>query len=156
MPVLERARPKVAQVAKTKPQPKVNSKPKPKSISPLAVTPKRRPAEKRKRLPRDLGDLVLVTRWLAGDYMKSIAHGAGKCRSQATERIHRIGVPRRAPGKRMALSMWPFIVAWAKAGFTAAEIADGIGLKGRARALMIDPDIFRITEPDPRGPVGDA
>jgi hypothetical protein len=47
-----------------------------------------------------------------------------------------MGNPHRLPGARGG-TLYSSVLAWAKAGYSAAEIAEGIGLTGKAKQIAI-------------------
>lgn len=73
-------------------------------------------------------DRRIVCMWLDGMKAEAMAAEIGISRGPLLRRVGELGLPRRLPGaKCQAPSLWPCIVAWARSGFDAVEIAEGIG-----------------------------
>lgn len=68
--------------------------------------------------------------WLSGMKSEAIAAELGMTRGPLTRRVRTLGLPKRragASGISLTPSLWPFIVEWARLGFTPMDIAVGIG-----------------------------
>lgn len=86
----------------------------------------------------------ILSLWLAGHGLHTIAAEVGLNAHSGIARIlGRLGVPARKSGDRQVIgtsnrNLYPCIVHWAKLGYTAEQITDGIGLKGRARKMALE------------------
>lgn len=102
-------------------------------------------------------DRRIVCLWLAGVKSEAIASELGICRGNVTRRAGVLGLPMRIAGpQRRQANMWPCIVAWAKAGFSAAEIAAGIGCRRPEVVAGIDAGPGREVARPQRGSKGRA
>lgn len=90
----------------------------------------------------------IVTMWISGLKTASIAREVRMHRQSMVRTAHNIGLPKRVPGKRRRKdrNLWPAVVAWAKAGYSPEQIADGIGVTGRAREILVASDALRYSQ----------
>jgi hypothetical protein len=68
-------------------------------------------------------DNRIICLWLAGWKTESIATEVGMSPTRLRYRAREVGLPAR---KIRAVNLWPCIVAWARKGHSAVEIAKGI------------------------------
>ena len=68
-------------------------------------------------------DNRIICLWLAGWKTESIATEVGMSPTRLRYRAREVGLPAR---KIRAVNLWPCIVAWARKGHSAVEIARGI------------------------------
>lgn len=68
-------------------------------------------------------DQRLICLWLAGWKTESIAAEIGISYTRVRTRALKVGLPKR---KVRGLNLWPSIVAWARNGYDAEDIAKGI------------------------------
>jgi len=78
----------------------------------------------------------ICTMWLAGLKTVSIAQEIGVSRGVMLREAHAIGLPKRSNGPHRSVNLWRCVVAWARMGHSADDIADKIGLSAEARRLM--------------------
>lgn len=76
-------------------------------------------------------DRRIICLWLAGFKAEAIAAEMGTTRGPIHRRAGELGLPRRLPGAQAKSlprpNLWPHIVRWARFGYSALEIAKGIG-----------------------------
>lgn len=82
-------------------------------------------------------DHYIVTMWIKGTNSAAMAAELGIARGNLVRRAHRLGLPHRESGARDR-NLWPSIVGWLRNGWSPEQIADGIGITGRARELMLE------------------
>lgn len=90
----------------------------------------------------------MLALWARGLKLEAIGSEVGLGASSVRRRLLSLGVPYGASGKRegyiangkrspVERNLWPFVVAWARAGHTPQAIADGLGITGPAREILI-------------------
>lgn len=79
----------------------------------------------------------IVSMWVAGLDMEAIAATMKTTRGSITRSAHRMGLPHRRQGA-YGRNLWPCVVHWAQRGWTAEQIADGIGIRGKAKQLLTE------------------
>lgn len=82
-------------------------------------------------------DARIVSLYLKGEKLDAIGDAVGMSHSRARHRAEAIGLPPRASRRGSQLNMWPLIVAWAKAGFSAEDIAKGINCRCHVSVLRV-------------------
>lgn len=78
----------------------------------------------------------MIFMWLSGLDGEAIAAALNTSRGSIIRSLHSMGVPHRLPGARDR-NLWPHIVRWARHGHSSEDIADGIGLTGKARSIAL-------------------
>jgi hypothetical protein len=97
-------------------------------------------------------DNRIICLWLAGWKTESIATEVGMSPTRLRYRAREVGLPAR---KIRAVNLWPCIVAWARKGHSAVEIARGIKCtKPEVAAGCGNSDGFNVKPP--RKPVDTA
>lgn len=78
----------------------------------------------------------IICMWVRGLDMDAIAATLGTSRGCITRTAHKLGLPHRSMGAHDR-NLWPCVVHWARLGWSAEQIADGIGVQGKAKELLI-------------------
>lgn len=78
----------------------------------------------------------IVSMWIGGMDFEAMAAYMNTTRGALVRTAHTIGLPHRTTGA-MDRNLWPSVVAWARAGKTPEEIADGLGFIGKARRIAL-------------------
>lgn len=90
----------------------------------------------------------MLALWARGLKLDAIGSEVGLGASSVRRRLLGLGVPYRTSGRREGYfangkrspvdrNLWPCVVAWARAGHTPEAIADGLGITGPAREILI-------------------
>ncbi len=95
-------------------------------------------------------DQRLICLWLAGWKTESIATEVGMSQTRVRFRAREVGLPLR---KIRALNLWPSIVAWARKGYDAVEIAKGIKCTKPEVVGGCDEPPFNVKQPRKPGDI---